>query len=256
MLLAFGCGSGEIVIAFEGVVGDEPAVCGATYRGIGVTDSELELTDFRLFVHDVRLVTDEGEVPLELIQDGEWQYEDVAHLDFEDGCDRGDLPMNSVVRGTVDRAVDVRGLRFRFGVPFELDHLDVAVAPPPLDDHDLWWSWNQGYSFLRVTGTSTGLTDGFHVLIASTGCVGDNMGNVTSCISENVVDIDIPSFDPREDTVRVDLAALFADANIDTNEGERLCMSGFDDEDCYPIFRALGLRVTGEGEPGPQRVFE
>lgn len=255
-ILLSACGPTEIVIAFEGAVGDQLAQCGGRYEGIGTSESAIELLDFRVFVHDVRLLTGDGEVPLPLVQDGEWQYENVALLDFEDGCDRGDPFVNHVVRGTLDAPVEVRGLRFRFGVPFELDHLDVAVAPPPLDDHDLWWSWNQGYTFLRARASSTGIPEGFFVLIASTGCEGDNEGTVTSCVQENVADVEIASFDPARDAVRVDLGALLEGADVDRNEGERLCMSGFDDPDCRPIFHALGLPFGGEPPPGPQRFFE
>ena len=37
-------------------------------------------------------------------------------------------------------AGEYTGLQFRVGVPPELNHLDAAVAPAPLNDPGLWWA--------------------------------------------------------------------------------------------------------------------
>ena len=43
---------------------------------MSTSSTSLELSDFRLYVHDVRLVTEGGdEVPVTLEQDGVWQHE-------------------------------------------------------------------------------------------------------------------------------------------------------------------------------------
>ncbi|HEY8427358.1 MAG TPA: MbnP family copper-binding protein, partial [Sandaracinaceae bacterium] len=223
------CGGGrEITLTFEGLVGGQPAACGGVYAGIGTTGTELTLLDYRLYVHDVRLVTDDGrEVPLELEQN-EWQHENVALLDFEggDGCDSGTVSTNSVVRGVVAEDATFTGVRFRLGVPFALNHADVSTAPPPLNYTSMFWSWNAGYKFVRVEGRTTGLTDGWRLHLGSIGCEGDGRGNVTSCAAANVADVELTGFDPDVDTIAADLADLLADSNLDTDEGGQLgCMS-------------------------------
>ena len=69
-------------------------------------------------------------------QDGLWQYENVALLDFEDktgGCrDVGTVETNAQVVGTVPEG-DYTGLTFDLGVPFELNHIDASTAPSPLN---------------------------------------------------------------------------------------------------------------------------
>lgn len=253
------CGGGrEITLTFEGLVGGEPAACGGVYAGVGTTGTELTLLDYRLYVHDVRLVTDDGrEVPLELAQN-EWQHQDVALLDFEggDGCDSGTAATNAVVRGVVAEDATFTGVRFRLGVPSELNHADASTAPAPLNYTSMFWSWNGGYKFLRVEGRTTGLPDGWRIHLGSTGCEGDGRGNVTGCVQDNRAEIELTGFDIEESVVAVDLAGIVSESDLDTDAGGPAgCMSGFDDPECAPVFHALGLPFMGTPAPGPQRLF-
>lgn len=260
LLLLSACGPRTVSLAFEGVVGGEPARCGETYSGVGTSASELTLGDFRLYVHDVRLVTEDGdEVALELAQDGRFQHEDLALLDFEDGsagCESGTEVVNVNVRGTVPEDAIFSGVRFRLGVPFALNHADASTAPAPLNFTSMFWSWNGGYKFLRVDARTTGLPDGFLIHLGSTGCEGDGRGNVTSCAQENRAEIALDGFDPDVDVIRVDLAELLSQSDVDADAGGQPgCMGGFDDPDCGAIFHGLGLPFDGTPASGPQRLF-
>lgn len=259
-----GCGGGDpVTLRFDGLVGSEVARCGGMYSGIGTTATELELSDFRLYVHDVRLVTADGrEVPVTLDDDGVWQRggqsEGLALLDFEDGtagCENGTAEMNTSVRGTVDDPGPFTGVRFRLGVPFEANHGDATIAPSPLNLTSMFWGWNGGYKFLRIDGRSTGLPGGFRVHLGSTGCDGDSRGNVTACANPNVPEIELTGLDPATGTIAVDLAALLSETDLDTDSGgTAICLSAPDDADCATIFDGLGLPF--EGTPsGGQRLF-
>jgi uncharacterized repeat protein (TIGR04052 family) len=255
-----GCDPAEITLSFEGLVGGEPARCGQSYAGIGTTDSELTLGDFRLFVHDIRVVNASGEeIPLSLEQDGVWQHEDLALLDFEDGdgCESGTAETNTTVRGTIPgESPPLVGVRMRLGVPFELNHGDASTAPSPLSFTSMFWSWNGGYKFLRVDARTTGLPSGFLLHLGSTGCEGDGRGGVTSCTQENRAEIALDGFDPRTRTISIDLAELLSESDVDADlGGQPGCMSGWGDPDCEPIFHALGLPFDGTPAPGPQRFF-
>jgi uncharacterized repeat protein (TIGR04052 family) len=257
---ATACGPGPVSIAFEGLVGGEPARCGETYSGIGTTGTDLTLNDLRLYVHDVRLVTgDDREVPLELTQDGRFQYENLALLDFEDGstgCESGTEALNVNVRGTPSTEGPFTGVRMTLGVPFDLNHIDASTAPAPLNFTSMFWSWNNGYKFLRVDARTTGLPDGYVVHLGSTGCEGDGRGNVTSCVQENRVEIALDDFDPDVDVIRIDLADLLSESDADADAGGQAgCMGGFDDPDCEAIFHGLGLPFDGTPARGAQRLF-
>lgn len=258
--LASACGGGqEVTLRFEGLVGGEPAACGGAYGGIGTTSTELTLLDYRMYVHDVRLLTEDGrEVPLGLTEDGAWQHGGVALLDFEDGngCDSGTAPTNGVAHGTVAEAATFTGVRFRLGVPFDLNHADASTAPAPLNYTSMFWSWNAGYKFVRVEGRTTGLSDGWRFHLGSTGCEGDGRGNVTGCLADNIPEIELSGFDPETSIIAADLADLLAESDLDADAGGPPgCLSGTDDPECETYFHALGLPYQGSVAPGPQHLF-
>ncbi|HEY3499144.1 MAG TPA: MbnP family copper-binding protein, partial [Polyangiaceae bacterium] len=118
-------------IDFSAVVGAEPFDCSGVYTNVGADDSSIRPVDFKFYVHDVRLLDESGTpVAAALEQDGLWQYENVALLDFEDDtglCANGTAATNSLIRGRVP-AGKYRGIAFRLGVPFELNHADLTAV--------------------------------------------------------------------------------------------------------------------------------
>ncbi len=82
-------------------------------------------------------------VVVALEQDGVWQHEDVALLDFENkagACANGTVELNTSVRGTVPAGTRSSGLRFKLGVPFALNHANAATAPSPLNLTAMFWN--------------------------------------------------------------------------------------------------------------------
>lgn len=149
--------SKEIAINFAAYVGEEEFVCGKSYQGVGTEESTITPTDFRFYVSNVALIDQEGNaVPLKLEQDGKWQYQNTALLDFEDGtsaCDNGTTEINTTVVGKIPQG-DYQSLQFTLGVPQNLNHEDAAIAPSPLNLTSMWWNWQGGYKFLRVDLTT------------------------------------------------------------------------------------------------------
>ncbi|HHH31222.1 MAG TPA: metallo-mystery pair system four-Cys motif protein [Polyangiaceae bacterium] len=257
---ATGCESTAVTVTFAGLVGAQPAACGQTYSGLGTTSTDFELADLRLYVHDVRLLTTDGrEVPVTLDQDGEFQLEELALLDFEDGtagCENGDSGVNERVTGTVAEGGPFDGIRFRLGVPFERNHADVSTAPAPLNRPGMFWNWNGGYKFLRIDGRTTGQPGGVNIHIGSTGCDGDGRGNVTACANENRPEIELRGADPTTTRIVVDVAALVARSDLDVDMGgANGCQSGVDDPECLEIFHSMGLSHGGSPATDPQRLF-
>lgn len=141
-----------VSIRFAAKVGDQPFVCGTNYE-LGQPALRMMPTDFRLYVSDVALINQQGEaVPVALTQDGKWQYQNVALLDFEDktgACANGTAETRTEVAGTV-AAGSYRGLQFTLGLPFALNHADSTLAASPLNLTSLWWNWRAGYKFARI----------------------------------------------------------------------------------------------------------
>jgi uncharacterized repeat protein (TIGR04052 family) len=243
-----------VSIELAGRVGEAAFTCGGSYPGIGTTETELTALDFRFYVHDVRLLTERGEVELELTDDGVWQHDGLALIDFEngDGCESGNAPTNTKLVGTVPETTGaITGLRFRVGVPADRNHIDASTAPSPLNVSAMFWGWQAGYKYLRIEGRTTGQPGGMRVHVGATGCVGDFREGLTTCAQPNDIEVTLDGFDPDEDVVVADLAALFSESNLDDDAGGQPgCMSDPDDPDCEIIFEALGI-----SEGSTQRLF-
>lgn len=256
MAASFGlaCGAGcddqaastrAIEIAFEARAGDVAFAAGVPLEGIGTTDSTFTASDFRAYVHDVRVVTEDGaEVPVSLTDDGVWQASGVALLDFEDGAggEEGNEPTNTKLVGEIpDDTGAIVGLRFRLGVPPDLNHLNVSVQPSPLNLSAMFWGWQAGFKYLRVEGRSTGQPAGLYVHVGATDCTGSTTDGF-SCGNPNLGEIELDGFDPDANVVIADLAGLFAGVDVDADGGGAPgCMADVTDPECPPIFDAIGI---------------
>ncbi len=286
----------QVSIQFEAMVADQPFACGQSYADLGRAGTEVTPTDFRFYVSEVALIEAQGQaIPVELEQDGKWQYQTVALLDFEDKsgpCANGTVDLRDQVVGTVP-AGEYQGIQFTLGIPFELNHEDVTLAASPLNLTSLWWNWQGGYKFLRIdletpmamqmsmdpTYTQTeadhaghndpkadgthsahashaheghSATDGFLIHLGSTGCEAEaNQQQPSSCSHRNAPLVVFSDFDPTQNTIVADLAALVAENDLSMNQPQTAlgCMSEPEDGDCGEIFSNLGLSWNGTSAP-------
>lgn len=263
-----------VTLRFAAQVDGQTFACGQRYADIGTTRSTITPSDFRLYVSDVALVDEAGHAqPLTLAQDGIWQFENLALLDFEDGsgpCRNGTAATNTTVRGTVP-AGHYTGLRFTLGVPFARNHGDPTVAPSPLNLTAMFWNWQGGYKFLKFDTTSSGVSEQrpaasamgpvtrFSLHLGSTVCASAARTEAprAECGNPNRVTVQFDRFDPATQTVVADIGAVLAGANVDVNAPMTSpgCMSFPHDADCPPVMGALGLGYGGVAAPGPQRLF-
>jgi uncharacterized repeat protein (TIGR04052 family) len=269
-LLATACGNdpasppngpGNLSIVFKPRVGTQDFACGRQYTGLGTASASYEPKDFRLYVHNVRLLSHGAEVPVTLIDDGAWQKEGLALLDFEDKtglCSNGTEATNDRLVGTAP-AGHYDGLRFTVGVPFEKNHQDASTAGAPLNVSTLFWGWTGGYKFIRLDGRTSGLPNGHNLHLGSTRCETSGPNQVTSCQNANRAEVEIGGFDPTQgQRVVLDVAALFSGSNLDANQAQSGpgCMSEPGDTDCAPIFQRLGLGFGGtQANPASQLFF-
>lgn len=253
---ALGCGpsapeerSVPVDIAFEARVGAQPFACGRTYTGLGTTATTYEPMDFRVYLHDVRLVAEDGtEVPVTLTEDGTWQHSGALLLDFADRsglCSNGTEATRTRLAGAVPEG-RYRALRFTLGLPESLNHQDVSTAPAPFNDVGLFWSWRSGYLFTRIEGRTPGLRSGHFMHLGSTDCPVLVPGQPSAgCSFPNRADISLEGFSLGSSRVVLDLAGLFAGSNLDANANVPNtaigCMADQKDPDCAPVFQRLGL---------------
>lgn len=256
-----------ITLHFAATVGDEMAMCGGSYAGIGSDEAEISFTDFRFYVSNIQLLTAEGEaVSFELEQDGMWQTENLALLDFENaeaGCsDTGTAALNGEIVGMAPEG-DYVGLTFDLGVPFELNHIDVTTAPSPLNVAAMFWNWQFGYKFIRVDlVTDAEENSGWFIHLGSTGCesVAGAIAPQGTCSNPNITTITFDEFDFENGVIVTDLGALLTDVALYENTlMPPGCMSGTDDPDCPTLFSNFGLSldegICPDGDCSTQTLF-
>ena len=248
----------SVKINFKAVVGDKPFDCRESYDGIGTTNSKMTVTDFRFYVQNVRLVDKKGrEILVKLANDGKFQTDSVALIDFENGtgnCTTGTQELNTVINGEVSKG-EYTALKFQIGVPENLNHLDPTLQPSPLNISKLMWGWQMGYKFAVIEIKTTGRPNGYVVHLGSTECQTDAASGTTSCGKNNRPEFVFDKFNLTKDIVTVDLKALFAGSNVDINQEKTAsgCMSFESDSDCSTIFRNLGL--TFSSNPAVRQSF-
>lgn len=261
----------DVEIQFGTVVGEQEAMCGQTYEGIGAPGATIEILDLRFFVSNVRLVDDMGaEVPVALEDDGEWQYEGSALLDFEDGSagcsENTTAETNTTVRGTVPDGT-YTGIRFDVGLPFEHNHLNADEAPPPLNTTAMFWNWAAGYKFAKIdiSNGNPAPNNRWNFHLGSQGCDNGDAGPTVPpeqpCSRPGKPAIALDGFDPLTGSVVLDLEALYngVDINADTPMTPPGCMSFLPDvNECTDLFPNVGLTwETGDCVDGcsGQTVF-
>ncbi len=268
-------GQQTVKLNFAAEINGQPFTCGQQYAKVGTTGSTATPSDFRFYVSEVQLINASGQaVPVTLEQDGVWQLENIALLDFENAtgpCRNGTTGLNTSVRGNVP-AGTYTGVRFTLGVPFARNHGDPTVAPAPLNNTAMFWNWQGGYKFFKFDTASSGQprttaapdpqgggnASGFSVHLGSTVCAAASRTTAPSaCQNSNRVFVEFKNFDPSKGTIVADIGRVLAGANVDVNAPQTSpgCMSFPKDADCPPVMGALGLAYDGAAAPGAQRLF-
>ncbi|MEE2755496.1 MAG: MbnP family copper-binding protein [Myxococcota bacterium] len=243
----FGCGSPDasteervaVEIAFSVNAGGAPFQCGQAVADLGTERTTVAMTDMRFYVHDIAFIDEDGRAqPIRLNDDGIWQKDGVALLDFEDGCANGTTQMNSRIRGTTTDG-PYTGLRFRIGIPNQLNSPQTVLENrgSPLNQASLFWSWRSGYKFMRIDADS----NAFRFHLGSVGCDDD-----FNCQFENIPTILLSDFTWQTQTVTLDLDDLLEGTNLSENTTGTApgCMGDPDDPECSSIFARLGLSST------------
>ena len=240
----------HVTLRFAATAGEVPIACDARLPGVGSRASTIVPEDLRFYVSDVRLVDAGGkETPLALDDDRAWQSQGVALLSW---CADGRADLHDSISGTAPPG-DYRGVRFSLGVPDRLNHADATIAQAPLNVTGMFWSWRDGYKFLRLEmrtfGAAGSKPSAWLVHLGSTACSGD--GGTTRCARPNRPAVALKNFDWRKNVIVADVQRLLASTDVVSN-GSGCMMDSR--EACAGVLATLGLREDGPGA-GAQSVF-
>lgn len=253
----------EVTIKFAAQVGDRAFNCGENYK-LGKPATTFTPLDFRFYISDISLIDSNNKsIPLELNQDGKWQYQNVALIDFENktgACGNGTTETRDIVVGKVPPG-KYKGIKFTLGVPENLNHEDATLAPSPLNLTSLWWNWQFGYKFARIDFSRVqsyqhhpshqskhGQKDSgnaFFIHLGSTGCQAETSSQkpTTKCMYPNTATIRLTNFDPNKNIIVADVAKLVENTNLTRNQANTApgCMSEPNDKDCTGIMASFGI---------------
>lgn len=252
-----------IELYFRPLVFESPFHCGEKYpRG----EYEARPIDLQFFVHDIRLVTDDGsEHKVDIVDEGPFQGSGVALLDFEDAmghCMAGTVAQNKTIKGRIAASSTAErgaytGLRFRIGVPPELDRMDPSTLSPPLGSskmqrgrHVFFSAW--GMFVANDTKENLSYPD-VGIDLQSEGCSEDLAG---LCTDSNRPEIELDGFDLDKSMIVVDWGALFGDLELPMcpPSGPCGCDSPPSGPVCDDLMSRLGLGPASSG-PSGQTVF-
>jgi uncharacterized repeat protein (TIGR04052 family) len=127
-------------------------------------------------------------------ESGPWQTQSTALISLSaPNCDDLSQFNNKVEFSSEWAFEDSQGLRFKLGVPFELNHLDPLLQSSPLNIPDMFWSWQLGYKFLRLDTKGKGGGWSFH--LGSIGCQSDSRmrSPKSPCRQPNLFEIELPA---------------------------------------------------------------
>ncbi len=259
-------------LSFAARAGSTAINCDARLADLGLSKSTARLKDFRFFVSDVEVITADGQSESLSFDSNEWQNTRLALVDFQDRADNCEGEVKSThteASGTISSRAAIQGLRFRIGVPPDMNHIDIAQAQGPLNTPSLYWSWQGGYKFMRLDiapeGGITRPSDpdfsatvyNFH--LGSTHCSGEaELGQTVSCARDNRPYVELDNFEPQRDTIVFDFAKLVEGLDLASDVKDTPgCMSEKADSECSEFFKKLGLDLT-TGQPAngqSQSVF-
>lgn len=139
-------------------------------------------------------------------------------------------------------------IEFIVGVPDALNHANPLQASSPLNNSQMFWSWQQGYKFLRIDGhfeagdtkaPTTTRRWAFH--LGSTGCASPSALRppVEPCRYSHRVHVRLEDFDPQQNHIEVNLAALLS---VLGNAGNTVCTADYQAQPvCVDLLAAVGL---------------
>lgn len=217
------------------------SVFGASLIGCGQREDRVQLRFMlddaasvhavQFYVHDVRLVDEQGEThSLVFEQRPPWQSDRVALLDLA-------KPARDVIEGSAPKR-RYTGVQFALGVPFDLNHANPMTAAAPLDRPEMFWTWQSGYKFLRLDLAAGEHDAAFH--LGSTGCSSASALRPPqqACGQPNVIHVALRDFDPTADPIHVRVADIVA--ALATAE-QRACTGEYAQPACATAFATTGL---------------
>jgi hypothetical protein len=158
--------TGTVELIFEPTLDGTPYFLNSNFTTPAGED--FKVTDFKFYVTNIGLATEDSKEKKAIAFPGDQEQIGVYLSNFTvPNYDNGHGLNSYKIRfkGVVGEYSDIR---FKMEVPSDYNLASMTTNPYPLNaSNGMYWSWNSGYKFLVVNGTSTSLTgfNGVHLSI-------------------------------------------------------------------------------------------
>ena len=213
-------------INFGAVAGSVSVACGTPLSSLSEASESANLQDLRFYVSNIKLIDSTGKEVAITVPNSDWSYtsgsDSVTLIDLEDATgscssatQSGTPTMNTKVAFSAPKNTYV-GIKFTVGVPSSLNHSNVAVAPKPLDNLAMSWTWASGRKFVKLElaeinngWVETAVNNTYFYHLGSLGCTGNPIvGETVNCTTPNRTDFILSSFDFNTQRIVLDLKLL------------------------------------------------
>jgi len=252
LLLLSACSKSEQnqVLTFQTRFEQQNLSCDQTVK---YNDTWLELSQIQLYLSDFSIKSEQGEWQTLTMTTSPYQTSNVALLGLSCGENKTGKDNWQVTFTDNVNLATASGIRFKLGVPFELNHLNPLTQPSPLNVSSMFWGWQTGHKFMRLemltkqmttVKTSEQQQQGnwlFH--LGSTGCSAPSVVRAPkqACKYANVVDVElalVQQSNNKQTIVTIDLSRLLSGISL---TAEQSCQSARSDKSCQQLFQRLGL---------------
>jgi uncharacterized repeat protein (TIGR04052 family) len=186
----------------------------------------------------------------------EWQTNDVALIWFANSCDPHTTNNTTLMLKvspthelnahykTGDKTKPITTLEFSMGVPFAQNHANPLLQASPLNIPEMFWSWRNGYKFMRFDASATESSNNWSLHLGSLGCQSTSSLRAPAkpCAMPNLFKYqvnlpDIISQDKNILSIKIDIALLVN--NMELKQGNS-CMFDYNQQNqCQAILNNL-----------------
>lgn len=251
--LLTGCESGTTTSGSTSESGSAGLSLQLQYNGAALTcDSTLNIAGKPWSLQQFQLYLSEFSVnntPLLLDPTLPYQQANIALLGAV--CDGNALNSRGNWQLKFASALPSGSLSFTVGVPQLRNHQDPLLAKTPLNQSDMFWSWQQGYKYLRLElagkasdKVNSPQANAWALHLGATGCQSASVLRAPSkaCAQPNLARINLPF--QRGQTLQLDLAPLLHGINM---SADNHCMSDINRLSCQTLLPRLGINGKALG---------
>jgi uncharacterized repeat protein (TIGR04052 family) len=181
----------HVIIEVFPFYGDTPINCDGIFYH---KELKWDINTLSFFVSTPTFEINNTQQTVKFIQN-QWQTADVALLWFAHACDQ-EASENRSLSFEIQPKVSAKQANtftFVLGLPFAENHKNPLLQASPLNIPEMFWSWRNGYKFMRFDASASDYSDNWSLHLGSIGCQSQSSlrAPVRDCYSPNTVEITV-----------------------------------------------------------------